>query len=293
MKQISVNANAKINLTLNILNKRIDGYHNIESIMQSVSLFDIVTVSLTSDNNIFVETDNAELQDSEQNIAVYAAKHFFSHNNILQTGVCIKINKKIPIAAGLAGGSADAAAVLVALNILCDTGLIPQKLMEIGARVGADVPFCIMGGTALAQGIGEQLTQLENVPECYIVIVKSGQKASTANAYSKFDELRKSFTCDTQNMINAINQKNIIEISSKLYNAFEEVEKENSIELIKSKLIAWGALGACLSGSGPSIFGIFNDKVKAENCADKLNLEFNQVFLCKTVKNCCIITQKL
>ena len=289
MKQITINANAKINLSLNILDKRSDGYHNIESIMQSVSLCDVLTVALTSENNMVVETDNAELQNSEQNIAVKAAQHFFSYNNILHTGVHVKIYKKIPIAAGLAGGSADAAATLVALNHLCDTRLSLQELIEIGMKVGSDVPFCIMGGTALVQGIGERLTKLANMPECYTVIVKAGQKASTANAYTKFDEAGKTFDCDTQGIINAIGQKNLVEISDKLYNAFEETEKLNSIELIKAKLIFFGASGASLSGSGPSVFGIFDDKLKAEDCANKLKLDFKQVFLCKTMPKGCII----
>jgi 4-diphosphocytidyl-2-C-methyl-D-erythritol kinase len=295
MKQLIVQANAKINLTLNILNKRSDGYHNIETIMQSVDLCDIVTVTLTNDKKITVETDNAEIPCNEQNIAVTAAKYFFADNNIINKGVHIKINKKIPITAGLAGGSADAAAVLIALNSLYETtvenGLVPfrnglspeSSLMRTGLKIGADVPFCLIGSTILAQGIGEQLTHLESIPDCYIVIAKVGQKASTAHAYARFDEQGTAFTADTQGMIKAIKNKNLIEISAKLLNVFEQSEQLDSIEDVKMTMFACGALGTIMSGSGPSVFGIFDEPLKAENCAEKLKLDKKQVFLCHPI----------
>jgi 4-diphosphocytidyl-2-C-methyl-D-erythritol kinase len=289
MEQIIVQANAKINLILNILNKRSDGYHNIETIMQSVDLCDIVKVTLTQDKKITVKTDNAEIPCNEQNIAVKAAEHFFADNNIMNTGVHIKINKKIPITAGLAGGSADAAAVLIALNKLYHTGLSFQSLMQTGVKVGADVPFCLIGSTIFAQGIGEQLTQLESIPDCYIVIAKVGQKASTASVYAKFDEQGTVFQADTQGMIKAINQKNLIEISKKSCNAFELSEHINSIESIKMIMHACGALSAVLSGSGPSVFGIFNEPVKAEDCVKKLKKDYKDVFLCHPVGYGCKI----
>jgi 4-diphosphocytidyl-2-C-methyl-D-erythritol kinase len=289
MQQLKVQTNAKINLTLNILNKRSDGYHNIETVMQSVDLCDIVTVTLTSDKKITIETDNAAIPSNEQNIAVKAAKNFFTDNNIINTGIRIRINKMIPIAAGLAGGSADAAAVLIALNSLYGTGLSIQGLMQTGVKVGADVPFCLTGSTVLAQGIGEQIIKLESLPDCYIVIAKAEQKASTANAYARFDEQGSKFASDTQGMIEAIKDRNLFEISAKLSNAFEYSETYGSIQCLKRKMYACGALGSVMSGSGPSVFGIFNESFKAENCVQKLKYDNNLVFLCHPIEFGCRI----
>lgn len=287
--KITVKSPAKINLYLDILGRRADGYHDVNMIMQSVSLFDTVTVTQTDGNQINVSS-NVDFTDSErQNTASVAAKEFFYHTGIDNCGLDIHLEKKIPVCAGLAGGSADAAGVLVALNEVFKTGLSRNDLAEIGKKVGADVPFCIFGGTMVSTGIGTTLKRLELMVDCYIVLVKPKIFVSTQAAYEKSDEVMISESKDMKHIIQAINDKNLSMISQCMYNKFEKVLRINEVYNIKEILRKNGALGTSMSGSGPSVYGIFNDQILAKRCVNTLQRKYNEVFLCEPTKSGCYI----
>lgn len=244
--------------------------------MQSVTLCDTVTIE--NDNAISVSCSNAQLC-GESNLAYKAAERFFKATGV-SGGALIKIEKRIPVAAGLAGGSADAAAVLVGLDELYKTNLGREKLCKTGLTLGADIPFCIMGGTKLAKGIGEELTNLPPMPDCYIVIAKEGEKTSTGDLYAKYDNLGVKKHPDTPKMLLALKNGNPQNICAELCNVFEELSQQS--QTLKRKMLEHGAVGACLSGSGPSVFGIFSDEKSAELCAKAINGT-----VCKPVQNVC------
>lgn len=263
MNEITLKANAKLNLTLDICGKRDDGYHLLDSVMQSISLHD--TVKLQIADKISVCCDCEEI-NGEDNIAYLSAVRFFEYAGILG-GVKISINKNIPLASGMGGGSADAAAVICGLNELYKTGLVKTQLCRIGATVGADVPFCIIGGTARVGGIGEKIKKLPDIPKCYIVVVKAGEKSSTKDMYKKLDGMA-CLPLKTDEMIKAINNRSIKEISLNCSNAFSSVFDYDDIKEVFIKTLP---LGVSLSGSGPTVFGIYDGKEKAERCAELLN----------------------
>ncbi len=256
-------ANAKINFTLDIKGKREDGYHLIDSVMQSVSLFDIVEVN--KGEKISVNCGDDEIS-GEKNIAYKAAKEFFEFTGV-EGGAFITIEKHIPNAAGLGGGGADAAAVIVGLNDLYKTELTDKQLMEIGLKVGADVPFCIMGGTMRAMGIGEILEPLPDFPKKHIVIAKNGEKLSTKEMYEKIDNgaLLRDKTEDFINFLYKGDFKNALKNTG---NAFLSV---CSVENIKELSENLSPLCIGLSGSGPSVYAVFSDKVSAKEFAEKLS----------------------
>ena len=265
--KVTVNAYAKINLMLDINYKRPDNYHDLFMIMQSVGIYDTVTVEKIKGRNIEITCNIDDIPLDERNIAHKAATAFFKANKIRSTGIHIDIIKRIPHAAGLAGGSADGAAVLVALNKLYETGLTDDELCDIGVKIGADVPFCIKGGTLLAQGIGEVLSKVKPLRKCFIVLAKPDVSVNTGKAYSQFDEFGKTHTPNQLEMLKAIQSRDLYEICSRLENVFEQfIEVESRVQ-IKEIMRANGALGACMSGSGPTVYGIFLDEVSAENAA--------------------------
>ncbi|MCQ2440932.1 MAG: 4-(cytidine 5'-diphospho)-2-C-methyl-D-erythritol kinase [Clostridia bacterium] len=263
MNEITLKANAKLNLTLDICGKRDDGYHLLDSVMQSISLHD--TVKLQIADKISVCCDCEEI-NGEDNIAYLSAVRFFEYVGI-SGGVKISINKNIPLASGMGGGSADAAAVICGLNKLYKTGLDETELCKIGATVGADVPFCIIGGTARVGGIGEKIEKLPDIPQCYIVVVKAGEKSSTKDMYKKLDGMD-CLPLKTDEMIKAINNRSIKEISLNCSNAFSSVFDYGDIKEVFIKTLP---LGVSLSGSGPTVFSIYDGKEKAERCAELLN----------------------
>lgn len=254
MISIKIKANAKINLTLDILGKRPDGYHLVDMIMQSVSLCDNIELSKLPQNEIIV-TSSDNLLGGEQDICYKAAKLFFEKSE-LNSGVKININKNIPLAAGLGGGSADAAAVLLALNKMFSNPLSNTDLYNIAIKLGADVPFFLIGGTVYATGIGEQLTKLKDMPECYILIVKNGNKKSTAQMYKQLDDAESYGNFNTKKAKEAINKGDLNKICLNIGNAFTQLWDINDI---KSVMLSRGAMAVSLSGSGPSIFGIYDD----------------------------------
>ncbi len=287
--KITVNAPAKINLSLDILGKRNDGYHLVKMLMQSVSLSDTVTVWDTGEEDISLSCNMDGLPDGEENIAFQAARAFFTHTKLKNPGIAIKIKKRIPLAAGLAGGSADAAAVLVALNQMMDAGLSKEDLCDIGEEIGADVPFSIMGGTMVASGIGTILTPVLDLPACYFVIAKPPIQVSTKKAYSLADERERWGGPHTDEAVEAVCGGCLKVIGQSLYNDFEEILSLKEVQHIKQVMKDCGALGACMSGSGPSVFGLFAEKGEAEDCADTLRDHYGEVFTCRPLDRGCTI----
>lgn len=268
--EIKVKAYAKINLMLDIIYRRTDGYHDLFMIMQSIGIYDTVTVTETKSKKITITCNIDDIPLDEHNIAYKAAAAFFDSTKIKNKGVNIDIVKRIPHAAGMAGGSADGAGVLVALNELTGAGLSDDELCAIGVKIGADVPFCIKGGTLLAQGIGDVLNKVKPLKKCYIVIAKPDCSVNTASAYKQFDECGKVHTPDKLGMLYAMQGRDLKEICSKMENVFEQfIAVENKVE-IKDIMRANAALGVCMSGSGPTVFGIFDNKDSAEKCALEL-----------------------
>lgn len=268
--EIKVKAYAKINLLLDIIYRRTDGYHDLFMIMQSIGIYDTVIVTETKSKKITITCNIDDIPLDEHNIAYKAAAAFFDSTKIKNKGVNIDIVKRIPHAAGMAGGSADGAGVLVALNELTGAGLTDDELCAVGVKIGADVPFCIKGGTLLAQGIGDVLNKVKPLRKCYIVIAKPDCSVNTASAYKQFDECGKVHTPDKLGMLYAMQSRDLKEICSKMENVFEQfIAVENKVE-IKEVMRNNGALGVCMSGSGPTVFGIFDNKDSAEKCALEL-----------------------
>lgn len=274
---------AKINLTLDVLSRRENGYHDIKTIMQTVSLFDLIITDKTN-RGISISTNLPYLPCNEKNIAYKAADAFFKATHILG-GAKILIHKNIPVAAGLAGGSGNCAAVLTSLNMLYDNPLSKKELMEIGVSLGADVPYCFDGGTQLAEGIGEILSPLSDMPNAYILLVKPPINISTARIYEEIDNAPILNRPDTDGMIEALNNSNISDISDKLCNVMESVTAKIHpiIGGIKTKMLMNGAVNAIMSGSGPTVFGIFDDYEKAKKSADSFSYQFKDVFLTRVV----------
>ena len=270
---------AKINLTLDVLNKREDGYHNVEMIMQTVSLFDLVLVDKTH-SGISVTTNLRFLPSNEKNLAYAAAREFFNATG-MNGGCKIMIHKNIPVAAGLAGGSGNAAAVLAALNMLYNAGLSEQQLCELGLKLGADVPYCILGGTYLAEGIGENLSPLPPMPNCSILLVKPPINISTAAIYEKIDSEDITVRPDTDAMGRALVSGDPSAVAAQLSNVMSTVTESMHpiVRGIKEKMIKNGALGAEMSGSGPTVFGIFPDYATAKRSHDSFVYQFKDVFI--------------
>ncbi len=275
----TVEAPAKLNLFLDITGKRSDGYHIVNMVMQSVSLYDEVTVSTENNHSIRILCTDEDIPCDETNTAYIAARKFFEYAKIPQSGLCIKIKKRIPSQAGMASGSTDAAAVIFALNEIFDTGFSLSELAEIGEEVGADVPFCIYGGTMTAGGIGTILSPLPDIPECVIVVVKPSIKISTRAAYQKSDESGYDNSKNPDEIVSAICNGSIKNIGKNLYNKFEDIVDVPEIKQIKATMKEYGAFGACLTGSGSAVFGIFKDKSDADDCIGKLEETFQDIYV--------------
>ncbi len=277
-------APAKINLFLDVLRKRPDGYHDLKMVMQTVSLYDTVHL-YRIDTGIEVTCMCPGVPDGEANIAFKAAKLMFDHFR-LPEGIRITVEKRIPAAAGLAGGSADAAAVIKGINKLFDLGLEIGTLAQLGKEVGADVPFCIMGGTYIAEGIGEILTPLKPFLQVPIVLAKPGFSVSTAYVFSKYGNSNCTCSKDIMRLQDAVQRHDISEVGSSLFNALEQVTAEEFAEIreIKAVLNEKGASGSLMSGSGPSVFGLFEDEETAQNAYDILKNMYKDTYLLQTCR---------
>lgn len=266
MNKITLNAYAKINLTLDIVGKRPDGYHLIRSVMQSISLCDLVSVEKS--NTMLISCNRDDVPCDERNIVYKIAKAFFEHTKI-DGAVKIDIQKRIPSQAGLGGGSADGAATLLALNKIFKTNLSQTTLCEIAKKVGADIPFCLIGGTLLAEGIGEKLTPLTSLCNSYIVVAKPNFGIDTKVAYSTFDNLKETPDFATDILVKALGG-NVDDVAPKLNNMFEVCLNNEKIEAVKLRILSEGAKGACMSGSGSAVFGMFDNLNRAQNALEEM-----------------------
>ena len=264
MESIEIKAYAKINLGLDVLSRRPDGYHNVRMIMQTIRLHDKLEIGLTKSNGIYVKTNLSYLPNDKNNLVYRAAELFFKTTEI-SPQVYITLQKRIPVAAGLAGGSSDAAATLTALNELFDTGLSADHLRAMGVQLGADIPFCLLQGTALSEGIGEILTPLTPAPQCHCLIVKPPASVSTRYVYENLC-LDHVVHPDIDAMLSAIQCGSLSGLCSLLGNVLESVtlQKPPEIAVIKEQMLSLGAMGALMSGSGPTVFGLFSDRSAAE-----------------------------
>lgn len=291
---LEVKAYAKVNLSLDIVGRREDGYHLVRMVMQSLDIADILTFEKLDKPEIIVLLDNPSVGgdgDSplgkvpldENNLIYKAARLLFDRyiwKRNEKAGVQITLTKNIPIAAGMAGGSSDAAATFRGINELFELGLMDKELMEMGVTLGADIPYCIMGGTALSEGIGEELTRLPDIPECVFLVVKPRISVSTAEAYGGYDSLVESKTGqkvriihpDVDGQVDALYAGNLKGVTDKFLNVLEYVtaEKHPIIGDIEKIMLDFGALNAMMSGSGPTVFGIFDDVEKAEAAKKEL-----------------------
>ncbi|KNF09785.1 4-diphosphocytidyl-2-C-methyl-D-erythritol kinase IspE [Gottschalkia purinilytica] len=280
---ITMNAYAKINLSLDVIKRREDGYHELKMIMQQIDLKDTLTIEET-DKNIEIVTDNEKLPIDSSNV-VYKVWYTLSNEFNIKKGVRININKNIPISAGLAGGSTDAAAVLKGLNELWNLGLTERELMDIGVKIGADVPYCIMGGTALAEGIGEKLTKLKSFSNKLILLANPGIEVSTAYVYNSLDLKNIKIRPDTSKLIESIEKEDTNYLAKNMVNVLESVTIKDYpiINEIKKDMIENGAIGSIMSGSGSTVFGIFENENDLEKCKEKLNKKVNTVITSKTI----------
>lgn len=276
---MKIKAYAKVNLMLDILGIKENGYHNLWMIMQSVSLCDTVTVKKNNSGKITITCSAEGIPTDERNIAYKAAKAFFDATQTENCGIHINIEKSIPSEAGLAGGSADGAAVIKALNEIFETKLNDRQLCRIGKKVGADVPFCIMGGTCLAQNIGEVLSPLEDIPHCYFVLAKPKMGVSTKEAYSSFDNAGYIKKPHREEMLLAAADGNFDEMLKLAANVFEQVIEVPERVEIKKIMRESGAKLSLMSGSGPTVYGIFESENQAESCAEKLRKITKDVFI--------------
>ena len=279
---MELTANAKINLTLDILRKREDGYHDLQMVMQAVTLSDALTVAPAQGAEGQAVSDLHFLPTGDRNLAQMAAAAFREATG-LGGQVDVTIQKHIPVCAGLAGGSADAAAVLTAMNRLTGAGLSAAQLAKIGEKVGSDVPFCVLGGTALAEGRGEVLTPLAPLPPCHIVVCKPPFSVSTPQLFGRVKVKKIVRRPDTAGVIAALEAGDLAGVARRMYNVFEDVlepRRLSEINGIKAVLIDCGALGASMSGSGPSVFGLFDREGRAQTALERLKESYRDVFLC-------------
>lgn len=286
MTSLTLQAPAKVNLTLDILGARPDGYHEMEMVMQSVSLCDAVTLDLGDPGGIRAESGLHFLPKDKYNLAVAAALAFREAAGQDWQDLRITIQKEIPVCAGTAGGSSDAAAVLRGLNTLTGAGFSPQELARVGEAVGSDVPYCVLGGTALAQGRGEILTPLKPLPPCHIVLCKPAFSISTPALFREWDKQKRRLRPDTQGAMAALDQGDLVALGRRMFNVFEGVlpsQQRREIEGIKTALIQAGALGAAMSGSGPTVLGLFDREDLAQAAADRLKETYAEVFLTQPV----------
>lgn len=288
--EVSVKAPAKINLSLDIVGKRSDGYHEVMMVLQAISLYDTVKVTCDKDTEseeIKITCTDPVIPTDDSNIVAKAARAFFKYTNEKQHKLTIDIEKNIPSQAGLAGGSTDAAAVLLALNLIYDTRLNNKTLCEIASFIGADVPFCIQGGTMLATETGTTLEKLIHLKKCYIVLVKPDISVSTKEAYDKCDSKPYKQFKYTEELVNMLYKRSIRNVCSVLYNEFEQVLDLPEINEIKLKFMDNKALGTSMSGSGSAVYGIFDSEKKAQKCKENLEKEYKKVYLVTPIKDGC------
>lgn len=281
---MKVKAYAKVNISLDIIEKRkSDGYHLLRMIMQNIDLYDEITVEKQK-CGITIKCNKPYVPTDERNLAYKVAKLFKDKFNI-EEGVCISIKKNIPVAAGLAGGSTDGAAVLKAMNEMFNVNASDEELMELGLELGADIPYCIKGGTALCEGIGEKVTQLKPFKDKILVLVKPPFGVSTKFVYQEFNLEKVLNHPKTEELIEAMAKDDLDYVCSNMKNLLENVtlRKHKILISIKEEMKFLGAKGAMMSGSGPTVFAIFDDMLKAQRCFEKMKEKYDDVFITRTI----------
>ena len=283
---MEIQAFAKLNLTLDILGKREDGYHDLRMVMQSITLADTLTLEENQGEGLRVSANLHFLPTGEKNLAAAAALRFWEALGREPENLDIRIEKRIPVCAGMAGGSSDAAAVLRALNQRAGEPFSPRELAKIGERVGSDVPYCVLGGTALAEGRGEMLTPLAPLPRCWVVACKPDFPISTPELFAQADRVKLRRRPDTAGLVTALEAGDLGGVARRMYNVFEDVlpaRLYTRVAEIKNILIQCGALGANMSGSGPTAFGLFDRLEAAQEARACLAQRYRDTFLCETV----------
>ncbi|SFC33652.1 4-(cytidine 5'-diphospho)-2-C-methyl-D-erythritol kinase [Clostridium uliginosum] len=280
---MKVKAYAKINIALDVIGKREDGYHLLRMIMQCIDLYDVVEIEKIS-SGIQLKCNKSYVPTDERNLAYKAAK-LFKETYKIECGVCINLEKNIPVSAGLAGGSTDAAAVLKVMNKLFNINVSENELMELGLKLGADVPYCIVGGTALCEGIGEKLTKLKPFKDKILVLVKPPFGVSTKEVYKAFDLSKVVFHPKTEELISNIEKDNFQFVANNMKNLLENVTlgRHRVISVIKEDINDSGAIGSIMSGSGPTVFGFFDDMLKAQRCYENMKKKYVDVFITRTI----------
>lgn len=285
---ISLKALAKINLGLDVVRRREDGYHEVRMIMQTIHLYDRLDIKRTKESGIQIQTNLSFLPVNENNLIYKAAKLLMDEFSITD-GVSVKLDKRIPVAAGMAGGSTDAAAMLFGMNRLFSLGLTKRQLMERGVQIGADVPYCIMRGTALAEGIGEELSPLAPMVKCPVLIAKPSISVSTKFVYQNLKLDDTTIHPDIDLLIEDIKAKNLHDIAAHMGNVLETVTIPNYpvIDEIKKHMLSHGAVGAMMSGSGPTVFGLFDDEATAKKAYKAMRSSHlaRQVYLTSVYNN--------
>lgn len=283
---MEIQAFAKLNLTLDILGKREDGYHDLRMVMQSITLADTLTLEENQGEGLRVSANLRFLPTGEKNLAAAAALRFWEALGREPEDLDIRIEKRIPVCAGMAGGSSDAAAVLRALNQRAGEPFSHQELARLGERVGSDVPYCVLGGTALAEGRGEVLTPLPPLPRCWVVACKPDFPISTPELFAQADRVKLRRRPDTAGLVAALEAGDLGGVARRMYNVFEDVlpaRLYTRVAEIKNDLIQCGALGANMSGSGPTAFGLFDRLEAAQEARACLAQRYRDTFLCETV----------
>ena len=276
-------AYAKINISLDIVGKREDNYHLLKMIMQTIDVYDVLEISKI-EKGIIISCNKSYVPTDERNIVYKAAKLFMDTYKI-NFGVEINIDKNIPVAAGLAGGSSDAAAVFRVMRKLFNVTISDSELMKLSSQIGADVPYCIIGGTALCEGIGDKITQLNRFKDKILVLVKPNFGVSTKEVYKNFN-LDKVFKHpDNNKLIEAVKRNDLKFVSENMKNLLENVtlRRYGILREIKEEMISFGALGSLMSGSGPSIFAFFDDMFSAQRCFEHMRKKYEEVFITRTI----------
>lgn len=283
MGELLLESYGKINLALDVLYKRDDGYHELNTIMQQIDLMDKVILR-NRKKGIKIECNEGDVPLNENNL-VYKAWEKLSQKTGIDKGVHIILDKKIPVAGGLAGGSSNAATVLKGLNTLWNLNLSQGELREIGVEIGADIPFCIMGGTAHAKGIGEKLTKLNNFSGKMVLLANIGIPISTAFVYGNLKLDNRNTRVDIDKMVKYIEDDDLPNVARNMENIMEKtvIKRYPIIDQIKKAMIEYGALGSIMSGSGPTVFGLFDDEEKIHRCKERLENKVEKIYIARTI----------
>ena len=283
MDTFKLNAYGKINLGLDVVERLENGYHQVRMVMQTIGIFDELTFTRRKEG-IRITADSDEIPTNEHNL-VYKAVRLMKETYNIAGGVEIHLKKRIPVAAGMAGGSSDAAAALRGVDRMFGLGLNQQELCRLGVQIGADVPYCIMSGTVLAEGIGEKLTPLAAAPDCYVLLVKPDVSVSTRDVYTNFKLDKVKVHPDIDGMIQAVKEGSLSGITSRMENVLEQVtvSRYPVIQDIKDKMKEMGAMNSLMSGSGPTVFGIFCEEERARKAYEGMRIQYKtyQIYLTK------------